>query len=96
MPTGVMGLVVAAAGLVRCMPALPDIGTANRLRESPPADWQGGRHLDPEARPEAASRVEGRYQGRCASGGVVRKKRAPARHVSRIANGGFISLREST
>jgi hypothetical protein len=54
MPTGVMGLVVAAAGSVRCMPALPDIGTANRLRESPPADWQGGRHLDPEARPEAA------------------------------------------
>jgi hypothetical protein len=54
MPTGVMGLVVAAAGSVRCMPALPDIGTANRLREPPPADWAGW--SSPRSRSEARMR----------------------------------------
>jgi hypothetical protein len=37
-----------------------NIGTASRLKKPPPGglvDRQGGRHVDPEARPEAAAEL---------------------------------------
>lgn len=73
------------------------IETADRLRDVRQGGLITGQVVVTSIRkrgPKPPVELKEDPDGRCEGGGAVRQKRAPARHVGRIANGRFISLRE--